>query len=66
MVTGLPTTTDPVIEYRLTVVERTVMLDHEPRLRRLEGVAAKVAVFAAAGSFTGGAVIAALINYFIK
>lgn len=55
-----------IFEYRLGQLEAKVSLDHEPRLRKLENVAARVAVFAAAGSFIGGAVIAALINFVVK
>ncbi len=61
-----PMLVDPVLEYRVKMLEHTVMLDHEPRLRKLEGIAAKVAVFAAGGSFVGGAVVAALVNYFLR
>lgn len=57
---------DPVLEYRVTQLEKSVHIDHEARLRKLEGVAARVAVFAAGGSFVGGAVIVAIVNFLFK
>lgn len=57
---------DPVLEYRVLQLEKAVHVDHEARLRKLEGVAARVAVFAAGGSFVGGAVIVAIANYIIS
>ncbi len=56
--------TDPVLEYRVKRLEETVHGDHEPRLRALEGMAAKVAAYAALGSFVGGAAVVALVNTF--
>ncbi len=58
--------TDPVLEYRVAQLEKTVKEDHEPRLRKLEVVAAKVAVFAAVGSIIGGALVTFLTNLLIN
>lgn len=53
-----------VLVYRVKQLEETVHQDHEARLRKLEGVAARVAVFAAGGSIGGAAIVTAIINYF--
>jgi formate/nitrite transporter FocA (FNT family) len=58
--------TQAILEYRVAQLEATVTQDHEVRIRKLEGMAAKVAVFAAGGSFVGGAVVVALVNFFIN
>ena len=55
-----------VMLYRLDELERTVRHDHEPRIRGVERVAVKVAVWAAGGSLVGGAVVVAVINTLIK
>lgn len=57
---------DPVLEYRVAQLEHTVRGDHEPRLRKLEAVASKVAVFAAFGSIVGASIVTAIVNLFFK
>lgn len=59
-------TEQAVLEYRVSRLERTVDGDHEPRLRKVEGMTAKVAVFAAVGSIVGGSIVTAIISLLIK
>jgi hypothetical protein len=57
---------EAVLYWRVAKLEETVKDDHEPRLRALETMAAKIAVWAFIGSTLGAALAAGIISYFIK
>lgn len=61
----MTSTEEAVLLYRLEELEKRVRTDHEPRIRELEKITAKVAVWSAGGALLGGGIIAALAQYFL-
>jgi hypothetical protein len=55
-----------VMHWRVEALEKRVDQDHEPRLRKVEAMASKVAVFAAIGASLGGAMVSAVLHWLIS
>lgn len=52
--------------YRIDQMEEKVIKDHEPRIRALESMSAKIAMAATLGSLLGGGLVVAVVEFLLK